>query len=170
MHKDVKIQFEAFLFDVFYVVAHDLIKGDGTSAVYLSQSRDSRQHLEPLAVPILVGFHLGRDVWSGSDETHVALDNIDDLGRFVQTCFAQEASHTGDLTLPDGFEHVAPVGAGLDFAVYIGRQERGVGTPIDVFVHRAKLVASKGFSVFPDARLAEQCSPWRVPANRERDQ
>src|SRR4051812_9513938 len=93
----------------------------------------------------VVGLCNSHQLWTGTDEAHVALEDVEQLGQFVEAPLADEATHWC----------VARVVEALVGLPAIAAREVSVVRPA-VVLHRTKLDHAKGLAVAPDALLAKE--------------
>src|ERR1035441_5530264 len=76
---------------VLEVQTDHVIKFDPASTFHLPQARDSRLGLKEAApVPDIVGFNFVRNRWPWSDQGHITLQYVEELGKLVQAGFRSE--------------------------------------------------------------------------------
>ena len=118
-----QVQFQAPVVAVFLVQFHLAQQRNAVTPVDLGPAGEAGLHGMAQAVigdVLLELLHEGHAFGTGTDEAHVALDDVPDLGQLVDAHLADELAHAG---------HAGVVGGGPDGAVLFG-----VGT------HGAELV------------------------------
>src|SRR5579862_6048018 len=136
-----------------------------TSAIDLPQTRDPRAHAEPSSLPILTVFgeqlvisDLQR---TGTNQTHIRAQNIEQLRKFVNAGFPQEASDGCEPGIVLDFEYRP-----LDFI-----QVLEVTQPFfRIHNHGAELVNRKDALVQTNTFLYEEYRPWRGELDEQRGQ
>jgi len=89
-----------------YFQFHPLIKWERASAIYLPEAGDPRFDRESSAVPVLVKtFVVSHGKRSRSHQAHVTLQDVDELGQFIDADFSQDFSYPGDTWIILDLEH-----------------------------------------------------------------
>src|ERR1017187_4668105 len=94
--EDFQVEPEGPVVDVLEVELHPLIEADLVAATDLPDAGQTRFHGKAAAMPWVVVLHLGRDGRPGSDEAHVADENIPELRKLVDAGAAQEMPERSD--------------------------------------------------------------------------
>ena len=92
LEKEGEIHSQIDVLDVDQVIAKAAAEGDAIAAVDLGHAGDAGTH--GAALPAVVGRergHLGRNPGTGAHKSHVTLQDVDELGKFVQGGAAEEA-------------------------------------------------------------------------------
>src|SRR5438045_2221562 len=102
--------------------------------------------MEPAAVPALHTLVLVHDQGPGTDETHLAPQDVDELGQLIERGAPQKASDTRDARVVGELEQPA----GLVEVNQLGLE------PLGAVDHRAELDDREALAVAPDPRLPEE--------------
>lgn len=117
------------------------------AAVYLRHAGDAGLEGEYAFLGFLVFFHFVRQVRARSDETHVAEQNVEKLGKFVDIEPSENFSYSGNARIVLDLEE-RPVGA-LVFLYELGFQFVGIRAHRAEFEHREGLAKTP----YPDAAV-----------------
>src|SRR5271169_1177053 len=87
-----------------------LFPGNGVTPVDLCPSGDSRFHLMLPFLFWLIASKVLHEQWSGPDQTHISLQNIEKFGQFIDAGFTQEISETcQSLNIGESLSILAPI-------------------------------------------------------------
>ena len=136
MKKDGDIHQHGPILDVIKVILNRLMNCELTICTQLPKTGDALWHREAGRFPRAILFSDKGHLWSGSDERHVSLKDIDELRDLVEACFAQEAPDAGN--------------AGI--CLFIWRP----GVLRCIHLHAAEFENLKRLSIFADASLAKE--------------
>lgn len=93
LEKEGKVYPQAGVLDVNQIIAETAAERDAVAAVDLGHAGDAGTH--GTALPAVVGRecgHLGRNPGAGAHKSHVPLQDVDQLGEFIQRRAAQETA------------------------------------------------------------------------------
>lgn len=93
LEKKGNIQLQAAVVDVNQVIAEAAAEGDAVAAMDLGHAGDAGAHgAALLAVAGRERRHLGGNPGAGAHKSHVSLQDVDQLGKFIQGGAAEETS------------------------------------------------------------------------------
>ena len=110
-------------------------------------ARQARPTPQPLAGAQAVGNDFFRQRWARADNRHLATDDVEQLGQFVDRGAAQPAANTGNARVFRHFETRAPP---------LAEHRQRVFATFGIHNHRAKLPQPKGFARFADTHLGKE--------------
>src|SRR5262249_7249284 len=89
------------------VQLHPVFKADLITAADLPKARHAGFHAETAALPTFVSRDLLRNRRTGTDQAHVAAQNVKDLGQFIDTESSDDLADNRDPRIARGFENRA---------------------------------------------------------------
>ena len=141
------IQPKAAVLYVLEVQLHPLVKGQlGAVGLHLPVAGEARRGVEPLPPVVGVLGHLPGQGRTGTHNAHVAFQNIDELGQFIDARFSDEVSHPGD---PRVVLHLKDRAVHLILVQHLFQLGLGVGH------RRAELVELEDLPISPHTVLRE---------------
>src|SRR5207253_6082595 len=90
--QDLQIEPRRPVVDILEIELHPAVEVDLVAAADLPQTRQSRLHRQPPAMPPVVRRHFLRNRRPRADETHVALEHVPELRELVERELAQHAA------------------------------------------------------------------------------
>lgn len=151
LRQDFEVEPERPVIDVFHVEFHPFFEGNGAAAVDLPQAGDARADAEAVAVPVLIeSLVIAHGKRPGADQAHVALQDVEELRKLINTRLPQELPHGREARIISDLEHrPARLVQVLDLALPLGRIRH----------HGPELVQVKPWLVAADALLNEEARP-----------
>lgn len=148
--------------DVVGVEADDLFEVDDVAAAAdLPEAGDPRECVEPLEVVGLVGVEVVGKERSGSDEAHVALEDVEELGELVEGRLPEDASDAGDARVVLDLEEARV--SGFVEVLELPLHLVGVGD------HRAEFVHAEWLAADARADLREEDGSPGLELDGDRD-
>ena len=139
-----------------------LFKTGGVAPADLPHAGHSgADHLVELDALAIQGALLGK-IGARPDQTHLALDDIDQLGKFIETELAQEATHAGDARVMPELLILFPFL--LQGGVRLQQLRKHL---IGIHAHGAKFQHAEGFAVTALAHLAVKDRAFRIQADEQ---
>src|SRR6516165_8320312 len=92
LEKDLAVKGGRPIIDVFQVKFHDASELESAAPFQRPKASESRRHTQPAPLPPLVLLYFLRQGRARAYEGHVALEDVKQLGQFVQTEPAHETS------------------------------------------------------------------------------
>ena len=134
--------------DIFHIQLHLLLEGDLRTARDLPGAGDAGDDLEPAAVGQGILIDLRGHRGARTDQGHIALEDVPQLGQFVDGGLADESADAGDPRVVPHLEedtalHLVP-------CQQLGLAGLGIG------VHGAEFIHGEQFPPAPDPDLLEQ--------------
>src|SRR5580704_4106122 len=160
LYQDLHVQHWGPHSRILQVQTNHLVKGGLASAVHLPEAGDTRSRFEQApTMPNVVGLNLVRNRRTRSNQGHLALQNVPELGNFIQTGTSHDFADPRDARIVGDF-----VGY---LCVWIASRRGGFAGDelLDVFlvdrnvrrnVHRTKLQKLERNPVPANALLAEK--------------
>jgi len=159
--QDLEVESQGPVVDVFAVQADDFFEvGDVGAAACLPHAGDAGFHGQAAFVVVAVLLEFGRCRGSCADQGHVSLQDVEELGEFVQRGFADEFSYFCDAGVVLHLEHEAVHLVLLHQLGFAG---------FCVLVHGAELVHLELAAVLADAFLTEEDGAGRVEFDGQTD-
>jgi len=81
------------IIDVFQVQFHPLVEVNLVPSAHLPETRNSGFHAQAPPLPPFIFLNLFRYWGPGAHKAHIPPQNVEELGEFVQTGFAEEPAH-----------------------------------------------------------------------------
>ena len=142
---DLDIQPEGAVIDVPHVEGELVLPGEGVAPVHLCPAGDAGQHLVAARLLGGVAVEVLHQQRARTHQAHLAFEDVEEFGEFIQAGGTQEAPEAGETLL-------------------IGQK---VTLCIAQVAHGAELVEFEDLIVQPGARLAEEHRPAKENPNEE---
>lgn len=151
LEEDLDVFQERPLRDIRELEFTELLEIETRTAADLPETRNAGLHGETAGVGLFEEQAFIFRQGTGTDQAHLAFDDVEQLGQLIQAVFAQELTNRGDAGVVLDFE---------EFALQVGLLTQLLAQAVCVGLHRAELIHEEGFVAFSNAFAGVQHRPF----------